>query len=313
MTTCIATKSESEAYTEFCNLPSPLSIGKDDLEEYYVPDALRHQECRPWDRPDTDSDCSDRNILMPDWYRMDAFQICRKLYEITSAMFWGKMPFSFGDLGHFWKFISRLLPKQKRHIRSIDITAPSQTFCYHCYATDFDINTLMDMERLENVNLALHTSWFTDDRHHTAPKELIGEIDIRSTLASQILQLEDMDIERLGVIIFDNEYDFPHNDYLLIGPSFRERFAHRLTLSEKKTLAGFVRRIFKAPKSERQAMFRLQQQIAEAENLLKGLQDAQTVAWRLQRERVWNSMDKTSNGEEPRKEGSDKKECLRND
>ncbi|KAI4205015.1 MAG: hypothetical protein LQ350_000642 [Teloschistes chrysophthalmus] len=291
--------SESEAYTEFCNLPSPNSIGNDDLADYYVPDArLRHQDCRPWDRPEPDSDSSDGSIIMPEWYRMDGFQICGILYDITFAIFWGKMTFSFGDLGHFWKFMSRLSPKQKRTIRSIDITAPSQTYDFPSYPnlllpfTEFNINSLTGMETLDNFNLALHSSWFPDDRYHTAPKESIGEMDLRNRLGSQILQLEVVDIERLGVIIFDNEYDFPHDALRLIGPSFRERFVHRLTVHEKKTLAEIVRRILKAPKPERQAMLKRQQQINETEKLLQELRDAQNVEWQQQRERVWASIDK---------------------
>ncbi|KAL9576526.1 MAG: hypothetical protein Q9212_007025 [Teloschistes hypoglaucus] len=303
--------SESEAYKEFCNLPSPVSIGNDDSAEYYVPDVpLRHQDCRPWDRTgtdsDTDSDSSDSSIQLPDWYHLDGFQICGILYDITFAIFWGKMTFSFRNLCDFWKFLSRLSPKQKRQIRSIDITAPSESYHYPSYPPEFSLNTLMDMKRLDNFNLALHASWFPDDRHHSNPKELIGEMNLRERLGSQILQLEVVDIERVGVIIFDKECDFPHDASRLIGPSFRERFVQRLTLSEKKKLAEFIRKILKAPKSERQAMLKRQQQIDEAENLLKRLRETQIVEWQQQRERVWASIDSS-------KEDADKKECVQGD
>ncbi|KAI4236989.1 MAG: hypothetical protein LQ352_007968 [Teloschistes flavicans] len=303
---CRATMSESEAYTEFCDLPSSLSTDEHDLEVYYVPDAqLRHSNCQPWDHAawtfeTQDFDCSDRAILEPDQHPMTAFKICRALYKIAFEHFWTKTTFSFGDSTHFEKFISRLVPKQRQLIRSLNITLPFFGLTTPFEIDErrreralFDLDALVDMDRLENVNLALHGSWFADKSgpfKFYQRNRWIGDVDIRKTAAAEILQLEVVDIKKVNVIVFDNERETEPT-------TVPNQFEHRYTLREKKELAKFVRNILHSSKADRQILRERQRRILEAENLVRGLKFSQQVDWQVQRKSFLTSMYGSPHGE----------------
>ncbi|KAL8689155.1 MAG: hypothetical protein Q9218_005105 [Villophora microphyllina] len=274
--TCEATVSEQAALKEFHSGAD--IIDDNDDEEFYVADARRrYQRCRVWEQPYFD--CRTRLPSENDF--TDAFVVCRRLYHFAFQSFWKTNTLTFVETTSFGFFMSRLLPHQRQLLRLIDIVVPK----YHCpQPTDFNPHLLKDIEKLEDLKLAVHGATFDDRLNFFAEEDhWVGDVDARKTPAGEILRLEVVDIKNISVIVYDNEYDYQYNPTMHEDDS--DRFDIRYTVGEKQELADFMHQVLSSSTAERQMLALREQRINEVENLLKGLKYAQDINWQLQRNR----------------------------
>ncbi|KAL9003041.1 MAG: hypothetical protein Q9188_004073 [Gyalolechia gomerana] len=265
---CAARVSEQTAWEQFTSAYE--EVPDRDDEEYYVADGKdRHNRCRDWG--DVTLDCTEKSALFNYPDRLTVFRVCSQLSLPAFKIFWATNTFSFGTTPSFRKLLSSLNDTQKGAIRNINFnfdTAPERM--------DFDPCQLIKLQTLDTLNLCLHSTLLGSVSEMEEEKPDVSQIDLRKQPVNDILRLEVLDIRRLNVIVYDNEYDYFESP----GP---DQFDLRFTVGEKQYLADVVQRVLMAPRQDREVLAREDRQIFELEELVKGLRFAQDVRWQVQR------------------------------
>lgn len=265
---CAACVSEQTAWEQFTF--GYEEVPDRDEEEYYVADGKeRHNRCRDWG--DVTLDCTEKSALFNYPDRLTVFRVCSQLSLPAFEIFWATNTFSFGTTSSFRKLLSSLNDTQKGAIRNINFnfdTAPERM--------DFDPCQLIKLQTLDTLNLCLHSTLLGSVSEMEEEKPDVSQIDLRKQPVNDILRLEVLDIRRLNVIVYDNEYDYFESP----GP---DQFDLRFTVGEKQYLADIVQRILMAPRQDREVLAWEDRQIFELEELVKGLRLAQDVRWQVQR------------------------------
>lgn len=122
---------------------------------------------------------------------------------------------------------------------------------------------------------------FVGDMDSNAPS--IRQIDLRRGQAADFLRLEVLDLQRVSVIVYDNQEDYEEDHP---GQTLASRFQLRFTLNQKRGLAQMIKKTLLFDKNTRQVLAAKDRQIFELEQLLKAMKHSLSVRHQVQRKEI---------------------------
>ncbi|KAL8896940.1 MAG: hypothetical protein Q9207_007474 [Kuettlingeria erythrocarpa] len=275
--TCSAPISEADALRQFHTQAS--SIPVDDNARWYVADACaRHETCRPWERPGFA--CNDPASASPWRNQFSILRVCRELAARAFRIFWESNTFSFGESASFGRFLPSLSVMQLQRIRTIHLCLDAEGLVI---AGDFDPSEIRKLVSLDHLHVSVQSLnvGFVGDMDSNTPS--IRQVDLRHGQAADFLRLEVLDIQRVSVIVYDNQEDYEEDHS---GQTLGSRFQLRFTLDHKRGLARMIENTLLFDKTTRDVLAAKDRQIFELEHLLKAMKRSLYVRYQVQRKEI---------------------------
>lgn len=169
---------------------------------------------------------------------------------------------------------------QLQRIKTIHLCLDAESLAGAGDFDPLDIKRLVSLDHL-HVSVQSLNVGFVGDMDSNTPS--VRQVNLRNGEAAEFLRFEVLDLQRVSVIVYDNQEDYEEDHP---GQTLASRFQLRFTVDQKRELAQMIENTLLFDKTTRHVLAAKDRQIFELEQLLKAMKHSLTVRYQVQRNEI---------------------------